>query len=416
MIAMLHQLTIKNFKSIRDEVTLDMTASAIKEIPDDVVVDASHEKVLKLAAIYGANASGKSNVLAALKMMAYAVLVSFSDEAALQRIQPYWFEDPTTPTEFSVLFSTNDTIYQYGFSSHQGLVDEEFLYQRDKTKVGERYLELYRRDEDGISGAWVANSDVMGLIQLVPQNALLLSTFARVGVSAATEVLNWFKDLHSVDYGNVEQVRNGSQRMRSDTALSPLITLLEDDKEKSALEHFIQAIDVGIAKLGVVTTSDPLTERQEQKHVVSYHRNPRTGKLMQTPISAESSGTRKMLVLYVDLHQTLSAGGLLVVDELDAQIHPLLMRYILIMFHSNVTNPHHAQLIFSTQDIVTLDKRDLRRDEIWFVDKDQDGCSDLYSLDSLRDANNQKVRNDASYGKDYLLGKFRATPNLRQLG
>ncbi|WP_225893604.1 AAA family ATPase [Levilactobacillus wangkuiensis] len=412
---MLHQFTFKNFKSFRQEVTLDLTASALKELPTDVVTDVLHERVLKLAALYGANASGKSNVIHALSVMTDVVLTSFADEDALKKITPYWFEAPSVPTEFSVLFSTRTNIYQYGFSATQQVVTEEYLYQRDKSKVGEQYLEIFDRTDAGIVGSLTEQAEVQTLAKLITKKSLLLSALSRLEIPVIREVADWFRALRIVDYGNPQDEVTKTARFRSRQSLSPMIALLTDPQEKQKFEQFVQAVDVGIAQLGVVQ-DDFADENEARQRVVSYHRNPTTGELLQTPISAESSGTRKMLWLYVDLKQTLDEGGTVVVDELDAKLHPLLLRYILILFHDAQINPRGAQLIFTTQELFTLDKTNFRRDEVWFVDKNPAGMSDLYSLDSVKVNGNQKVRNDASYGKDYILGKFRATPRLKPLG
>lgn len=414
---MLHQFTFKNYRSFRDEVTLDLTASAIKELPADVVTDVQHERVLKLAAMYGANASGKSNVIKAFRAMATAVLSSFSDDAALRKIEPYWFSEVTEPTEFSVLFSTQSDIFQYGFSCVQGAVIEEYLYQRDKERIGEQYRLIFDRSVTGISGEIATQAEVQTLGQLIEPETLLLSALARLNLPTIKAVDAWFRHVRVIDYGDPRgEVTKGS-RLNADRPQNPLVALLEDSREKKRFEAFVRAVDVGIAGLGLVSLeSDLAHEGQPQQRVVAYHRNPKTGKLRQTPIAAESSGTRKMLMLYVDLKQVLDQGQTLLIDELDAKLHPLLLRYILIMFHDPALNPRGAQLIFTTQELFTLDKDNFRRDEVWFVNKDEDGVSDLYALDSIRIDDGKKVRNDASYGKDYILGKFKATPNLKRLG
>ena len=414
---MLHQFTFKNYRSFRDGVTLDLTASAIKELPADVVTDVQHERVLKLAAMYGANASGKSNVIKAFRAMATAVLSSFSDDAALRKIEPYWFSEVTEPTEFSVLFSTQSDIFQYGFSCVQGAVIEEYLYQRDKERIGEQYRLIFDRSATGISGEIATQAEVQTLGQLIEPETLLLSALARLNLPTIKAVDAWFRHVRVIDYGDPRgEVTKGS-RLNADRPQNPLVALLEDSREKKRFEAFVRAVDVGIAGLGLVSLeSDLAHEGQPQQRVVACHRNPKTGKLRQTPIAAESSGTRKMLMLYVDLKQVLDQGQTLLIDELDAKLHPLLLRYILIMFHDPALNPRGAQLIFTTQELFTLDKDNFRRDEVWFVNKDEDGVSDLYALDSIRIDDWKKVRNDASYGKDYILGKFKATPNLKRLG
>ncbi|NLR10652.1 MULTISPECIES: ATP/GTP-binding protein [Lactobacillaceae] len=414
---MLHQFTFKNYRSFRDEVTLDLTASTIKELPADVVTDVLHERILKLAAMYGANASGKSNVIKAFQAMTTAVLSSFSDDEALLKIEPYWFSEATAPTEFSVLFSTPSDIFQYGFSCAQGVVIEEYLYQRDKDRIGEQYRLIFDRSATGISGEIATRTEVQTLGRLVEPETLLLSALARLNLPVIKGIDAWFRHVRVIDYGNPRGEMMKGSRLNADRPQNPLITLLEDPQEKARFEAFVHAVDVGIAGLGLVSVGNDLThDIRHQQRVVAYHRNPKTGELMQTPIAAESSGTRKMLMLYVDLKQVLDQGQTLLIDELDAKLHPLLLRYILIMFHDPEINPHGAQLIFTTQELFTLDKDNFRRDEVWFVNKDEAGVSDLYALDSIRIADGKKVRNDASYGKDYILGKFKATPNLKRLG
>jgi len=370
---MLHQFTIKNFKSFKDEVTLDLTASTLKELPSDVVSDVMHEPVLKLAAIYGANASGKSNVIKAFSTMVYAVLSSLVDEMALSKVTPYWFEDGKVPTEFTVLFSTATDIFQYQFSTLQGKVYEESLYQRDKRKVSEHFVLIFERDGGQLTGEIAQRADVQTLEHLISPETLLLSMLSRLEIPVIKSVFAWFKQVQTLDYGNPRSEINKMYRFNSQKGRNPMISLLEDPHENADFEAFIQAVDVGISKIGVVTDDFLDDSGQAHKRVVSYHRDPRNGQLVQTAISDESSGTRKMLMLYVDLKQALANGGTILIDELDAKLHPLLLRYILIMFHDPQLNLRGAQLIFTTQELFTLDKDNFRRDEVWFVNKDESG-------------------------------------------
>ena len=149
--------------------------------------------------------------------------------------------------------------------------------------------------------------------------------------------------------------------------------------------------------------------------IVTYHKNPKTIQLVTASLYSEYSGTKKMIMLYVELKRIMAVGGVIFIDEMDAKLHPLLIRYILIMFHDTKINVNHAQLVFSTQEVFTLDKDNLRRDEIWFVDKNQYGESQLYSLVDYVDDHNKKVRNDASYGKDYILGRYKSIPHLQRM-
>jgi AAA15 family ATPase/GTPase len=408
---MLHQFTFKNFKSFKDEMTLDLLATSIKEHPEDVVTDSFNEKVLKVAAIYGANASGKSNVIDAFNIMKHLVLYSFQNELSSNRFQPepFWFEDKAVPTEFSVIFSAKQDIFQYGFSiGQEGMILEEYLYQRDSSRVMEHYLTIFDRTKNSLEGTILDEIDVKNLLSLVESNTLILSVLSKLKLPTIQTVFEWFKNTPVVDYGNPNREFTEIRRMKSGRWNHPLIKLIENPKEKKQLENFIRAIDIGIAELGVIEESDG-------KSVVAYHQNPFTKELLQTPIESESSGTIKMLMLYVNIKQVLDNGGTIFIDELDTKLHPLLIRYIIIMFHDQRINPNHAQLIFSTQEVFTLDKDNLRRDEIWFTDKSEQGVSELYSLVSYVDEKDKKIRNDASYGKDYILGRYRSIPSLKRM-
>lgn len=414
---MLHQFTFKNYRSFKNEVTLDLLATAIKEHPNDVVTDVMDEKVLKVAAIYGANASGKSNVISAFNVMKRLVIGSFRQGINTKvRVEPYWFEEEEVPTQFSVLFSINQDIFQYGFSISKDTIIEEYLYMRDRSLKKEAYSELFSRVGEKISGELVEHLEVSNILELIESDTLIVSVLSKLKIDYIRTVYEWFRTVRIVDYGNPTREMSSFHRLRGGMFHTPLILLLEDELEKKQIEKFIKAIDVGISKLGVIEENEIIGDEElNNKRIVSYHRNPNTDELVATPIINESSGTLKMLMLYVDIKNILDGGGTLFVDELDAKLHPLLIRYIIIMFHDKKLNPKNAQLIFSTQEVFTLDKENLRRDEIWFTDKNRTGESDLYSLVSYIDDDDKKIRNDASYGKDYILGKYKSIPSLKRM-
>lgn len=416
---MLHQFTFKNFKSFKNEVTLNLLASSIKEHQSDVVIDLANEQVLKVAAIYGANASGKSNVLSAFNMMRKFVLGSFkkSESNLFLNMSPYWFEEEGVPTEFSVLFSTEKNIYQYGFSILGQKVYEEYLFQRDLSKKKEKYITLFEKEEDNYSGELLQEIDLETILKLIEDDTLLLSLLAQLKLPSVQEVFNWFKNTQTVNYGDPKTESNDYITFSDLKNSDPLVDFLEDEQNKKELEHFIRAVDIGIKEFGIFQSrkKDSSPKFGDLKAAIAYHKIPGTDKLFPVSIRDESSGTQKMISLYMDIKKVLDNGQTLFIDELDAKLHPLLIRYILILFHDEKTNPKDAQLVFSTQEIFTLDKENLRRDEIWFVDKDEDGVSDLYSLVDYVDDEDKKVRNDASYGKDYILGRYKSIPSIRKL-
>lgn len=418
---MLHQFTFKNFKSFKEETTLDLLAASIKEHETDVVTDIMSEKVLKIAAIYGANASGKSNVIEAFQCMRYLVLNSFNGTHWTQVLpEPNWFEDERVPTEFDVLFSANQRIYQYGFSLLKGRVVEEYLYVRDHKQKKEKYHQLVSRDKDGFSGMLLDEIGKDSILTLVDEHTLFISVLSKFKIKAIHDVVQWFENSIVSDYGNPQKERVQYLIMDNNYTLSenPLVQIIENQREKERLEKFLKAIDVGIYGIDVIKSdfSNSIFENDTiEKKIVTYHKNPKTNQLVTASLDSESSGTKKMLMLYVELKRIMAVGGVIFIDEMDAKLHPLLIRYILIMFHDTKINVNHAQLVFSTQEVFTLDKDNLRRDEIWFVDKNQYGESQLYSLVDYVDDHNKKVRNDASYGKDYILGRYKSIPHLQRM-
>lgn len=418
---MLLQFTFKNYKSFKEESTLDLTASSIKDHESDVVVDAFGERVLKVAAIFGANASGKSNVYKAFEFMVRYVKQSFGQsEHVVLRTQPFAFtsKSETQPSSFEVIFSVGTDIFQYGFVLDQTQIYEEYLYKRDPQVKKEKYLVLFCRNEQGIEKLAEELEPARELLQLLDDKVLSLSMLANFKFPITHPVFHWFNQVFTMNYGEnfTDYVPFFSK------AQNPVVKMLRDSKKRAALEKFIQAVDTGIEKLGTVNMSQSgvgetlQNDRGEEDFaVIAFHKNIDDEKLSFVPISEESSGTRKLIALYVYLEQVLESGGILFADELDANLHPLLLRYLINLFHDPANNPNHAQLLFTTHDVFTLDKDNFRRDEIWFVDKDDRGVSELYSLAEYKQENGMKTRNDASYGKDYILGKYNAIPNLKRL-
>lgn len=416
---MLYQFTFKNFKSFKNEVTINLLASSIKEHPSDVVADLAEEQVLKVAAIYGANASGKSNAIDAFSAMRKFILESFKDNEVdgLQELNAHWFEEKDAPTEFSVLFSTNEHVFQYGFSIVEHDIQEEFLFRRDLSEKKEKYTPLFERVKNDFSGELLKEIELETILKLITNNTLLISVLAQLKLPLIQEVFSWFKNNHPANYGNPKTEINKYMTFSDLKSVDPLVDFLENEQNKKDIEQFIRAVDVGIQGFGIYRTrkKDLLPAYGDIKFAVTYHKIPGRDNYHTVPIWEESSGTQKIISLYMDMKKVLDNGQTLFIDELDARIHPLLLRYILILVHDKKTNPKNAQLIFSTQEVFTLDKENLRRDEIWFVDKDEDGVSDLYSLVDYVDDEDKKVRNDASYGKDYILGRYKSIPSIKKL-
>ncbi|MFD1885550.1 AAA family ATPase [Paenibacillus wenxiniae] len=419
---MLLQFNFENFKSFEKESTLDMMATSIKEHENDVVYNAYNERVLKVAAIFGANASGKSNIFKAFRFFCRFVLSSNRSAILLdeRHLSPFAFTSDKTPSFFEAIFSTEQNIFQYGFKVDQEQIYEEYLYVRDKNKKKESYRTLFYRSEQDIELAPEFES-IKNLLELLEKKTLFLSLMTSFKIEIVQEIRDWFQKVYFMDYAKgFNSVAIARSRFQT-----PLIRILKDATKKEHLEKFIKAVDVGIETLDMIPFNkteladeeniENISDDETMYEFVSIHANPDTNEIFRLPLREESSGTQKLIALYTSLQNVIEQGGILFSDELDAQLHPLLLRYLINLFHDSKTNPNHAQLIFTTHDVFTLDKDNFRRDEIWFVDKDERGVSKLYSLAEYKMNDEKKVRNDASYGKDYILGKYEAVPDLKPL-
>ncbi len=190
--------------------------------------------------------------------------------------------------------------------------------------------------------------------------------------------------------------------------------IIESEKVRKNLVSFINSfddsiIDIEVEKISVIEESDSNNYR-----VFTVHKSDKETSIARISMNEESSGTKKMFSLYQTLLDVLEKGTVFFADELDIKLHPLLMRNILLTFTDKEKNPNNAQLIFTTHNTIYMDMNLLRRDEIWFVEKDN-GVSNLYSLDDITNEKGEKVRKDSNYEKHYLLGNYGAIPNLKNL-
>jgi len=401
---MLLQFSFSNFKSFRDENTLNMEAASIKEHQEHLIEKNKNEKYLKLAAIHGANASGKSNVVEAMKYMRYIIFNSFSKAIEWDSILTKKFkfneESKKGNSLFEVFFTVEDIEYQYGFEINEKEIFEEWLYEK---KIDEKKDSLvFFREKDKIElSKEIENYRV--ILNTVKEKTLLLSFLANLNINNIKNVYDWFKNTEILDYGNSMEELIRNQRIP--------IKEIEDIESYERLKNFLKNIDIGIEEIRIEKTIE--NEKPKYK-VFSIHYNNDSGLKEELPLEEESQGTLKMIALYRSLINTLDNGRTLFIDELDAKLHSLLVKYIIKLFSSEKTNPKNAQLIFTTHDITNLTKENFRRDEIWFVEKEKESnTSNLYSLIDFKLENGNKVRNDASYGKNYLYGIYGGVPILK---
>ena len=399
---MLCQFTVKNFKSIRDEVTLDMQAAAISEHEDRVIIDRDEEKYLPVSAVYGPNGGGKSNVLAALNTLVAKVLrplfaTEDSDEKVLLQkriiVEPFAFSEcKDEPTEFELFFRTDAAEYRYILHVKRDIVLYESL-DRVKIETGRRSA-LFTRDKSGtvLKGAFAK----LKVSDELSKTLTLLSYLgiAYKGNAVVRDVLSWFEyGINFLNYGNPIQ----ELRMAVSTS---------EDVKRLMLD-MIQEMDLDIVDFRV--------EKKESGGIDIFTKHCIYGVETEIDLFDESSGTQKLFGLLPFIAESLLTGTVLVVDELDAKIHPLLLRHIIMMFNDMSINRHKAQLIFTSHDLSTMNSEVFRRDEIWFVAKGNEENSMLYSLVEFKNEKGESVRKDAKFDKQYLEGKYGADPYLRKI-
>ena len=398
---MLCQFTVKNFKSIRDEVTFDMQAAAISEHEDRIIKDKDEELYLPVSAVYGPNGGGKSNVLEALHSLVMKVLrplyaTSNNEETAMKMkklvIEPFAFDEGirNEPTEFELFFRTESAEYRYELTVKKEVVEYERL-DRIKLETG-RKSALFERDENEIilKGAFARLKTSDELSDTLPLLSYLGITYSKNEV--VQDVLDWFdEEIDFLNYGNPMQ------------ELRMAVSKSEDVKR--LMLQMIQEMDLDIVDFRVEEK-----DRIEvfTKHVVDEFE-------AELNLFDESSGTKKLFGLLPFIAKSLLRGTTLVIDELDAKIHPVLLKYLIMTFSNMEKNKKGAQLIFTSHDLSTMNSEVFRRDEIWFVAKGNSQNSKLYSLVEFKNKKGESVRKDAKFDKQYLEGKYGADPYLRKI-
>ncbi|VAW42704.1 abortive infection protein, putative [hydrothermal vent metagenome] len=418
---MFAQFTVGNFRSIKEPISLSLTATKLKsryqEINDNNVFTASKNiDLVKSAVIYGANASGKSNLIQALSFMRHFVINSSRESLASDpiEVEPFALGDQweNKPSFFEIMFFLNGKLYRYGFEADEHKIYNEWLFQTVR-----RESKIFIR-ESGKSKIDMTDSfrrtEGRNLDELTRPNALFLSVLAQWNSTLAQTILEWFKQIGIIsgiyDIGykqfTLEQFQkdkliqqdiiNFMQEM--DLDIRDIVATETDIAEMKLPSKMPEELQSFLMKNGSTLTTIAIFHERFDDEGESI------GHVEFDLDDHESAGTQKMFALSGPLFHTLRNGEVLVIDELDARLHPLITKSIIQLFNSNKTNPKNAQLIFATHDTNHLSNRLFRRDQIWFMEKDKFAATDLYSLSDF------KIRNDASYEADYIAGKYGAIP------
>jgi len=416
---MLLQFYFSNYRSFEGEGILDMRASGSNELSSHIR-NTLNEKVLPVTAIYGANASGKSSVFEAFQFMALCVLesLSFSDD---NKKNPYklkvdsfkFSESREKPSEFEINYidkkGKKELYYNYGFKIDNSGILEEYLAYNTKTGVkrNEDYTYIFKRERNQ---KLHLNSSIEkfreNLEISLKDKTLLVSLGAKLNIDEFIRVRTWFINTEVINFSNslygalLENILPNN--------------IIESEEVRKNLVSFINSFDDSIIDIEVEKISAIDENDKDNYRVFTIHKSDKVISTTRISMNEESSGTKKMFSLYQTLLDVLEKGGVFFADELDIKLHPLLMRNILLTFTDKEKNSNNAQLIFTTHNTIYMDMDLLRRDEIWFVEKDN-GVSKLYSLDDITNEKGEKVRKDSNYEKHYLLGNYGAIPNLKNL-
>ena len=418
---MLLEFSVANYLSFKDRVTLSLVASKDTEHPENTfpLNDKSDLSLLKSVGIYGANASGKSNLINALRFMTRFVLTSASEMQRGDAIEVVPFKlDPKTiskPSEFELVFVVGHERYVYGFTADSKEVYEEWLTATRMTAARRKPRVLFERSpgtEIHFGDSW--RGDRLKLEKVTRPNALFLSVAVQFDNLIARPVFDYF--------------RNGIRWVSDmpETALEAFYTadrFLSDESFAEYIRRFMKAADLSIEGLSVEESPlreserwaglrkyirqdilADLAEDEKEMLVRSLHRTSEGSEVTFDLNKEESAGTRRLFALAGPWCHVSDEGCILLVDELDAHLHPLMTRFLVKLIHSAKGTP---QLIFTTHDTSVLDAELFRRDQIWFTEKDEFGATNLYSL---WDYDIRDIRKDENFGKWYLTGRYGATP------
>ncbi len=397
---MLIQFSVENYLSFKNKAVFSMLAGKDTEHPEAIGDVGGKDRFLKAGAIYGANASGKSNLLNAMWFMVSYVLNSHQKQLNLATGRMPFKFDPHTPEEpssFEMIFIHDQIKYAYGFSMNDKEVTNEYLYHYPH---GRKALIFERSD----TNKYRFTTDVELQTSLKERNTgnkLYLSTAANWNYEKVIPVFNWFSSCMFLNLNTYGQAYGTNAEN------------LRDDEYRNRIAQMLRAADFGIHSLiigeGNVSLSGTLTGVYD--NIEAVHRViGADGKAFDYALNMqeESRGTNTYLDLIGIAYRALESGGTLIADEIDVHLHPLLAEQIVSLFNSEKSNPKNAQLIFTTHNTNMMDLRILRRDQIWFTEKDEDtSASELFSLDEY------SVRKDAKVERNYLLGRYGAIPLFR---
>ncbi len=390
---MLVQFMVKNVLSFKEEAVLDMTAiNAYKEHDCNLINNGTKEKFLRVAAIYGANASGKSNLYMAMAYFQRIIVESLNnvddgaDTAIRKFYVPFSFEDNEENSEFQIVEILGGFEYRYGFEYNAECIVMEWLYRKNLNT--NRTAIIFERTTEKVEFGASVRKECDIYKEQIPNETLVLSFFNKLKLKT---------DVFGNVYTGIMDTLVVPTNFCENTGILETFLPRVIDHEKEKLLEFLSAIDTGIKNI-------IYDESEKEIKFFSFHKG-KDGREYPLNLFFESEGTIKSIMLFIYARMAILNGKSIFVDELNIKLHPLLLKFIIDLFYEQNST---AQLIYTTHDTTLMDKKFFRRDQIWFVQKDEFGYSELSALSDF------KVRSDASFEKDYLAGVYGGIPFLKE--
>lgn len=420
---MLLQFSVENFKSIKQKAILSLEASA-DQVHVDNYAQAGKDKCLRMVSVYGANAAGKSNLFQALTAAILAVRLSNDRQvgAPIPQITPFLFDPETakTPTSFEFIFITEGLKYVYGFSATSTTVETEYLYvykTAKATTIFER--DIHSKPEYRFTSPSL-RKQLLPITERNTPNKLFLATATAWNCEETRIPLLWLTNginTYSPDYESLLQISGEMFERDTDQSLRIFTNRLLQEADVNISDYEFESTnypkedfmrDIGVPP-AIRENFSMLPNFFKRYDINTLHRieTDRGENVYTLPLRLESRGTRNVFLLSPILKRAFETGETVCVDEFDTSLHPMLVSYLVGLFHNPAVNRNNAQLIITTHDLSLLTLKELRRDQIYFVEKDRNtGESELYSLDEFSPRTNEDVR------KAYMLGRYGSVPNV----
>ena len=407
---MIIQFSVENFMSIKEKVVFSMLASSDKEIPENLILG-KKENYLKSAVMYGANASGKSNLIKAMNTVVIMIRNSNNMQPGLKLpIVPFKFDKEYVkkPSSFELIMIINNIKYVYGFVADENRIYEEYLYYYPNGKE----TELFERTQVN-KYHYTSNENVLkDIVSKNMENKFLLATATTWNYEKTKPVYEFITNGIEIlfDYNTIKPLSFSLYKNDNNGELKEFSLNILNEAEMNISGYNVTDVEITDEQLSAIPLElrGFFNKKTRSFHITTRHNiTTEDGKEedIDLDFEEESLGTQNMFILNPILLYVLKKGKVLIIDELDRSLHPFLVEYIVKIFNSEKYNKNGAQLIFNTHDTNLLNLSLFRRDQIWFTEKDyKKGATDLYPLDDF------PVRKTENVEKGYLNGRYGAIP------